>query len=69
MATKMSWVTKDEIDFVKTLTLKEKLKYVSALRKRVRWGDINEKELMEWLSKEINREAKLIMEERAQNAV
>lgn len=69
MATKMSWVTKDEIDFVKTLTLKEKLKYVSALRKRVRWGDINEKELMEWLSEEINREAKLMMEERAKNAV
>lgn len=62
MATKMSWVTKDEIDFVKTLTFKEKLKYVSALRSRLKWGDINEEELMEWLSEEINREAKLIME-------
>lgn len=62
MATKMSWVTKDEMDFVRTLTFREKLKYVSALRKRLKWGDINEEELMEWLSEEINKEAQLKME-------
>ena len=42
----VSWITDDEIKFVKSLSIEKIIKYIAALSLRQYWGDINKQELL-----------------------
>jgi len=60
---RQTWTTKDEIEFISKLGMNNPeqrktklLRYLKALETRTRWGSINREDVIDFISREIQRE-------------